>query len=353
MLNSLLCKNAFLFFFIAYLFLLVSCSRDKEIKQVEIAGPDIAKVNPSAAKNKKCPGVDKLNISEIDMVVWGLRMSDSDNDWDNCWTFDLLSKIKVDIRWGIKAKEIDYSTMAKIPGGEAIVGCGRHYNDPVKEKELNWEVTKKNGRYPTDCLPRANVNIPEFYVDKTVITFDEYSTCVRDKMCLPSLKNDHIENHKNPGMPALLTYKQSERYCLWAGKRLPTEYEWEKAVRGPKGLRYPWGNNMPEPEMANICDKECTFSWADKDWDDGYIYISPVGAFPAGNSPFGLTDASGNVKEWAVAATTRPKDHYIAKGASWYSTKMELLAFYRQLWTPRTRVDDKGARCVADTKEMH
>lgn len=89
-----------------------------------------------------------------------------------------------------------------------------------------------------------------------------------------------FENH-----PAVeVSWFGARDYCVWKGKRLPTEAEWEKAARGNDGRRYPWGNDPPTPDRA--------------DYGRGYNATEPVGLKPAGMCPHGVHDIIGNLREW-------------------------------------------------------
>jgi formylglycine-generating enzyme required for sulfatase activity len=173
---------------------------------------------------------------------------------------------------------------------------------------------------------------------------------VKKKLCLPPFQEPNPANKGVANLPALVDFPRAQRYCRWLGKRLPTEFEWEKAARGADGFIFPWGNDPLDVTRANFCDKNCTMAWADPTRDDGYETISPVGAFPAGASPYGLLDMAGNVKEWVSGKSPNPEGIHIAKGSSWYSKGNQVAVHFRQDWRPGVRLDDKGVRCAADAR---
>ena len=114
--------------------------------------------------------------------------------------------------------------------------------------------------------------------------------------------DEGFENH-----PAVeVSWHGAVAFCEWAGKRLPTEAEWQHACEGPVGLTYPWGNEF-RPGLANIFGNA-----------DGHVRTAPVGSFPAGASPFGLLDMAGNAWEWTATA---PEGKRFVRGGSWVNGK--------------------------------
>ena len=207
------------------------------------------------------------------------------------------------------------------------------------------------------------VTLPAFRIDRHEVTVAQYRRCVQAGVC-DARKLDGTElpgqvpfqksarcNWSKEGSGAhpinCLTWVQARQYCAWAGKRLPSEQEWEKSARGTDGRRTPWKEGPTDCKHAVVkrgAEEGCGrgASWA-------------VGSrSPAGDSPYGVQDLLGNVAEW-VEDVYRPAgagsaavgaERRSVRGGSFTSAAADVSALTRIGLPPAYRLEDVGFRCA-------
>ncbi|TEU10572.1 MAG: TIR domain-containing protein [Anaerolineales bacterium] len=234
--------------------------------------------------------------------------------------------------------------MVYVPAGEFIMGSNEGESDEQ---------------------PVHTVYLDAFYIDKYEVTNTQYRKCVEAGACDTPGTITYYDNADYAQHPvSYVNWNDADAYCRWAGKRLPTEAEWEKAARGIDGQVYPWGNTFDGTKL-NFADKNTSFDWSDSNWDDGYAATAPGGSYPDGASPYGALDMSGNVWEWVADwhdegyYSRSPKrnppgpdsDEYrVLRGGSWAIDLGHARCAFRNWSYPWLRFDDVGFRCARDTE---
>ena len=151
------------------------------------------------------------------------------------------------------------------------------------------EFTMGSAAGDSDEQPEHKVHVDAFSMDVYEVTVGQYAAFLQAKgIDQPSDWKTMNQSAHQKRPIANVDSTDASAYCKWAGKRLPTEAEWEKAARGTDGRIYPWGNDAPTPLHANFGKSE---------WNNHGV-LAPVGSFEAGKSPYGIYDMAGNVWEW-------------------------------------------------------
>jgi formylglycine-generating enzyme required for sulfatase activity len=239
----------------------------------------------------------------------------------------------------------DGAPMVEIPAGSFPMGVPQGDRD--------------GGR---DEYPRHDVFVDTFFIDKFEMTNGRYLEFVT------ATGHRVPQNSKNPtrnlwqgdAIPDSLTDRpvinvdwfDAEAYCTWAGRRLPTEAEWEKAAKGTADRRFPWGNVEPTIKHLNFNQR-----WI------GEKTLMPVGSYEAGKSPFGAYDMAGNVWEWVndwydakyyeKSPEKNPKGpdagtKKVIRGAGWQNETPTVRIFTRVDSDPTIRNESTGFRCAMD-----
>jgi len=204
------------------------------------------------------------------------------------------------------------------------------------------------------------VYLDAFYIDKYEVTNAQYKKFM-DATGHKAPKYWNDANYNKPNHPVVgVDWNDASAYCSWAGKRLPTEAEWEKSARGGLvGKKYVWGDEWSPPSKAGNFDDETTVdSSRISGYSDGYVWTSPVGSFKPNG--YGLYDMAGNVWEWVADWYDRnyysssPKSNptgpssgssRVLRGGSWDDADdYDLRVAYRDLYVPTSNGSHVGFR---------
>ena len=255
-----------------------------------------------------------------------------------------------------------------------MYGIGSSQKSPVDGMVMMYVPAGKftmgwNGGKP-DEQPEHKVYLDAFWIDQTEVTVGQYHLCVDAGFCAhpkqavhhvrdgSEMRRSYYDNEDYYDYPVIfVNWSQAKTYCEWAGRRLPTEAEWEKAARGTDGRLYPWGDEEPNSNLLNY---------------DGIVGdTTRVGSYPAGVSPYGALDMAGNVWEWVQDWDDEdyykesPKSNpqgpdsglvFIERGGSFKKSERPVRSTYRHWYIPPLLGDHTvshsydGFRCAASAE---
>jgi formylglycine-generating enzyme required for sulfatase activity len=233
--------------------------------------------------------------------------------------------------------DVDGMVMVYVPEGAFLMGWG--YASYIRRVEER---------------PQHTIYLDAFWIDQTEVTNAMYARCVEDGTCDPpssytsNKRSSYYDNASYSDYPVIyVRWDQALEYCEWSGRRLPTEAEWEKAARGEDGWVYPWGDLLPDCNLANyhICKRN----------------TDEVGSYLSGASPYGALDMAGNVWEWVAdwydpgyyerSPSENPQGppsgtERVQRGGSWTYYDDYIRTTVRTGWNPASSAFNIGFRCA-------
>jgi formylglycine-generating enzyme required for sulfatase activity len=254
---------------------------------------------------------------------------------------------------------IDGVTLVCVPAGHFAMGAAE--DDPLaKESEK----------------PQHEVYLDAYWIDRTEVTNLSFGKCLAAGACHPKQYETSATSYTpysvhpdTQNYPALLYESDpAVEYCQWAGRRLPTEAEWEKAARGTDARLYPWGNDPLDCDRANYyaCGLFTSVtSAAPHCGNSEHCLTNEVDSHPTGVSPYGALNMSGNVWEWVAdwyqvdyypqSPADNPKgpatgDFRVIRGGGATSISQDLRVTRRASGEPEHYMDGQmGFRCAMDS----
>ncbi|MDH4183583.1 MAG: formylglycine-generating enzyme family protein [Nitrospinota bacterium] len=234
--------------------------------------------------------------------------------------------------------------MVLVPEGEFVMGASAEETHSLKEQYASNRLYKDyNFKWEE---PKRKVFLKAYYIDRTEVTNREYLRYIKATGAAPPMHWENGSYMKGlDDFPVLyVTQADAEKYAKWAGKRLPTEQEWEKASRGAEGSIFPWGDQF-DPEKAATADSDLKLM--------GHALCNASAANQTGHaegdkSPYGAMDMGGNVREWTASFDPEHPAMKVVKGGSWLDLNLLARGSHREFVYKYFKSHVIGFRCVKD-----
>ncbi|HBP89394.1 MAG: SUMF1/EgtB/PvdO family nonheme iron enzyme [Nitrospira sp.] len=280
------------------------------------------------------------------IIVWAFDVSDVRPEWTDEGKNLALQRAK----WPIKQKSV------VIPSGWFTMGSNKKLDRKAYRPEL----------------PQRQVYLDAFEIDVYEVTALEYLRFVVDteRPPLPDWKYDGGNFQESMAHHPVMhvSWYEADAYCRWAGKRLPTEAEWEKAARGTDARIYPWGNTPAGLSRANF--GRTGISGPVRDRPERLLLYPPiisVDKYENGISPYNVWQMAGNVAEWVkdwydpdyyqTGPDRNPQGpstgtHRVFRGGGWIDSTPTVRTAQRNGKAPETQANWLGFRCAADVTDV-
>ncbi|HEY3822103.1 MAG TPA: formylglycine-generating enzyme family protein [Polyangiaceae bacterium] len=209
-------------------------------------------------------------------------------------------------------------------------------------------------RAPSNERPARPTNVPPFWIDRTEVTVGAYRACVGAAVCSRPARTSATCTFDagDPELPvSCVHWRDADAYCRFAGKRLPSEREWEYAARGTFPASFPWGGGPSCANAVTLVNDQSGKSCASRP--------ARVGSHPSGASMFGVQDLSGNVEEWTAdwyveslgpGPAPRAGAARVLRGGGWLSTPSQSRTTSRDWGSALEAGPNVGFRCAKDAE---
>jgi sulfatase modifying factor 1 len=250
--------------------------------------------------------------------------------------------------------------MVRVPASEFLMGStSSEIVDSTVLCEREPLAATCDERSFADELVQHRVHLSGFFLDRAEVSLGDYEACVRLRRCkAPPYERGALRFKRSSFPVTFVSWDDAQAFCAFRGARLPSEAEFERAARGARGRRFPWGE-LANGHLAN----HGRLGMDVTDDSDGFAELAPVGSFNAGRTPDGFLDLAGNVAEWVQDryATQYPEGEVsdptgpdaalatsarVVRGGSYESPLAWLRGAARSAALPGERRPSLGFRCA-------